>query len=272
MNYRNLPINNPQFIIYSLCQQFGFAYYNSVQKLVNYLWKHHWRATTVVLGTLLLEPWQAIKSSLAYPYNWKSHFNFYNLNPKRITEKQAKKRPILLIHGNFHNQSAWLELAKKFKELDLGPSYTVNLPSGNITDQDYTIIRDKLKEIKEQYKQYGVEDVIIDIVGHSRGGFLAQKMAWTSKELNGKVYWNRAEDIGKVIKVGATLDQEETSSLKRLDPTFNERVYEITGLHDVITTTPSLRPASHQKIVTTGHLALLYSPLTHQSIINWLLN
>lgn len=226
------------------------TYTKAIQKFVEFLRKHKLRVLALILGTLLLEPWQAIKAGFSFA-SWKKHFNFHEMNPKALTAEQLKQQPILLIHGNLHNQSAWLSLAKKLKNNYLGPVYTVNLPSGRITHKDFEIIQRKIEQIKEQYKQ----DIKINIVGHSRGGNIARHLALTKT------------NIGKVITLGAAFTQDEINAL---DPQFRHRIFDITGSHDILVTNPSLLPLQNQATILTGHLGLLYSSKVHKHVIEWL--
>lgn len=254
----------------TICQRIRNAYRNAIKKFVEFLNKHKWYVAAMVLGTLLLEPWQAIKAGFRCPAGWKKHFNFYKMNPKVLTEEQLKKRPILLIHGNYHNQSGWMNLAKSLKNRNLGPVYTVNVPNGDVTSRDYEIIQRKVEQIKAQYKKHNVNGIKIDVIGHSRGGYLAHRIAWTTLKEDGKRYWKRSEDIGKVIKIGSVLDQDEINAIEEVDSDFSSRVYEIVGKYDILETQPSLRPRTHKVIVNSGHLGLLYSAKTHRCIIKCL--
>lgn len=254
----------------SLCERISEAYNNAIRKLVEFLDKHQWHATAMVIGTVLQEPWESIKAGFLCLANWKSHFNFYNMNPTTLTEEQLKKQPILLIHGNYHNQSGWLSLAKHLEASKLGPVFTANTLHGDISDADYDIIQRKIDEIKAQYHQHNIRNVKINVVGHSRGGCIAHQMAWTTLMEDGKRYWTRSEDIGKVIKIGSILAQEEIVSIEKCDPNFRERVYEITGKYDILSNAQSSLPANRKVTVPSGHLGLLSSPETPQHVIQWL--
>lgn len=241
--------------------QISHAYRNVIKRFVKFLEKHDYRVVAMILGTFLIEFWHAIKAGLTSPMSWKRHFNFYQMNPKKLTQEQLKKHPILLIHGNYHNQSAWISLAKKMKSCGLGPVYTVNLPNGVITYRDYEIIQKKIDEIKNHYQQFGIDNIKINVIGHSRGGCLAHGIAWIALK-------NGSEEIGKIIKIGSGLNSSEREHLE--DPAFNARVYEMMGKYDILETHQSLRSESHVKTIDSGHLGLLYSSQTHQSIIDWL--
>lgn len=240
-------------------------YRNWMRKFVEFLQHYQFNVTALVLGTLLAEPWHSLKAGVCSPLSWKKNFNFHNLNPQFITEAQAKKSPILLIHGNYHNQSAWLNFAKILKRTRLGPVYTVNLPSGPVTGQDFAIINNKVNMIKTQYEEQGIAKIKIDVVGHSRGGFIAYCLAWKRDDPT----WQFQDNIGRVIKIGSVLNQEELLHISQVDQDMS-RLYEIIGEHDILTIEKSLLPSSQHKIVNTGHLELLYSPDTHQGIMQWL--
>lgn len=273
INTASDPSDDSEIIIVSsktsLYQRISTAYTNMIHKFIQFLKKHNWFVTSMVLGTFLIEPWQAIKAGFMNPTSWKKHFNYYNMNPIVLTEGQSKQQPILLIHGNYHNQSAWISLAKKLKLSYFGPVYTVNLPNGSITQKDFEIVQKKIEQIKSQYKQFNVNDIKINLVGHSRGGAVANLIAWTTCREN-KLFWNRSNDIGKIIKIGSVLDQEEVNEHNNRYSDFNERVYEITSKFDVLETDQSLCPLNHTEIVNSGHLGLLSSTKTHERIIQWL--
>lgn len=247
------------------------AYRNAIRRFVAFLKKHGWHVTAMVLGTLLLEFWVALKAAFLMPASWKSHFNFYNMNPLEITEEQSKKRPILLIHGNYHNQSAWLDFAKKLKNSHLGPVYTVNLPNGDVTKKDFEIVNKKIEQIKNQYAKFNIKDITIDLVGHSRGAYIASKVAMDH-------FVEQESDIHSVITLGTPQDAELMSIIKRMDnlnrlggssipcPEF----YDITGSYDVLCDESSPLDLDHQYIAETGHLGLLYCSQVHQQVIAWL--
>ncbi len=247
---------------FSWFSHISHVYRNFIKKFVQFLEKHDYRVTAMILGTLLVEFWHALKAGLTSPMSWKRHFNFYQMNPTELTPEQLKKHPLLLIHGNYHNQSAWMSLAKKLKSYDLGPIYTVNVPNGKITYRDYEIVQKKISEINEHYQRFGIHSVKIHIIGHSRGGCLAHHIAWEALQKG-------SEEIGKIIKIGSGLSPLDKVHME--DPIFHTRVYEMMGKYDILENHQSKRPASHLKIIDSGHLGLLYSSQTHQSIIDWLI-
>lgn len=232
---------------------------NAIRKFVQFLEKHRKPVAAMVFGTLLMEPREALRAGFMTFSNWKKPFNFFGMNPLEITEEQSKKRPIVLLHGNYHDQSAWLSLAKSLKRHNLGPVYTVNLPNGSLSDLDFEILRKKIQEIKRQYTRFNNNGIKIDLIGHSRGGTLAQLFAWNQSPCH---------DIGRVILIGSVVDQKKMDSIA---PEDLQRLYEITGKDDILVTDQSLCHGQNQEVVNVGHLGLLYAKETHHRVIQWLM-
>jgi len=205
--------------------------------------------------------------------NLKKDFNYYNLNPKALDEKYADQEPILLIHGNYHNQSAWLSLTHKLKKENFGPVYTVNLPGGCVTEADDNIIKNKIEHIQSQYAKLNRPDVKINLIGHSRGGYMAHRCAYKIT-IEGKVYFRHSaelkKEIGKVISIGTVVDEYDINNCQRSDPDFNKRYFEITGDNDILARESSLLSDTQKKAIPVGHLELIYNQDTHQQIIHWL--
>lgn len=225
-----------------------------------------------ILSTLFFEPIEQLKACFTYFLGWKRHFNFYNLNPTQITQEQAEKNPILLLHGNLHNQSAWLSLAKALQQANHGPLYTVNLFHGRLSMRDSEIINAKIEEIKQQYRLYGKEPKI-DLIGHSRGAVMAYYMgispdSW--KIVGGRVIRTNGEikqrkEIRKIIRLGYPTTQEDLDIFGT-----NANVFDISGKKDILVRHCSNLPPSQCREIDCGHVGLLYSPAVHEQIIKWL--
>lgn len=240
--------------------------------VVDLCWRYQWKRTALVIGTLLCEPYHAFKAGFLSPLGWLKQFRFYDLNPISLTPEQVRKRPILLIHGFLHNQSAWLSLAKRLSESDLGPVYTVNLPHDEINGKHLQIVSEKIDHIKSQYHMHQVTDVKIVIIGHSRGGKVAMKLAWNSDEFKDRRYAQYAKDIAYVIKLGSVLHELERALYSQNDPSFHNSHFELMGRYDLIERKLSLCPETHQAVIDAGHLSLLYSEQSQEQIIRWLLD
>ncbi len=255
----------------SLYQKITQAYKNKIFEFVEFLKKRRWYVTSMVIGTLLSEPLEALKAAFLWPSYWKKDFDVYGLNPKVLSREQRKKNPVLLIHGNYHNPTAWLDLAEKLKEQYKGPVYTISLPNGGITSHDFALLNKKMKDICNQYQN--TDSLSFNIIGHSRGGFLARATTWYEESsVTGEYSCPKYSDsfckfVTKVITLGSPAEQSAIDILRTSDPYLNKRLYEITGEEDVLATDKSLLSENNHLIVKTGHLGLLYSDQVHKKII-----
>lgn len=256
-------------------EQIGAAYEKTVKKIIDFLRSYQLRSLSNIIGTQLLEPWSSFKCSLAYPLGLVNKFQFFGLNPDRITPEQAQKRPLLLLHGNMHNQSAWLSLAKVLQHSDGGPIYTVNLNNGPLTEDDRLIIYAKIEEIKRHYAEHGIDDVKIDIGGHSRGARMAFYSALTPNswkidaEGKPKVYPKRIDwrdDIGHIFRIGYPTSPKQDSWI---NGDLRDRIYEIDGIHDCLVDDRSIADRDHRVSIDCGHLALLHAPEMHAQVDSW---
>lgn len=257
----------------SFCQRIYEAYFEVIKSFVDCLVKRNYLVTAMVIGTILLEFWSVLKASIFGVANWKTHFNFYNMNPTTLTPEDLTKNPLLLIHGAFGDQSAWLDLGQELQAKNTGPVFTINLPgSEHRTEDDYQLVADKIKEIKALYRKYNVTKIKIDLGGHSKGSELASDMAWSVRKSDDERYWQLSGDIGRVIKIGTPLTQAEYDRIKKIEPNFTQRVLEIIGKYDVLERNPSLLPPSNYVVIPTGHMGLIYASETMQSVSQFLLN
>lgn len=208
-----------------------------------------------VIGGVLLEPLSTLRTLLNKVFTWRQTFHSEKLNPLTLNIEQSAKPPILLIHGNLLDQSSWLPLTDRLNKEKLGPIFTVNLPSGHITNKDIQLLENKIAHIQGVYRLSGFTPRPIDIIGHSRGGELAKRIALSGSP------------IRKVIKLGSVLTQSEAQSLKQDHPHFQSHVFELLGKYDIFT--PKTSYIQHQTI-DTGHMGLLYSRKAHDQMIKWL--
>ncbi len=246
------------------------VYFNAICALVDFLIEHDWFMTGATLGTLLTEPWQSLKAGILYPLGDKKYFNFYGLNPAVLTKEQRLQSPILLVHGNIHNQSAWLSLAKELKVLNRAV-YTINLPAGKITKKDHDLVNQKIAEIQLQFLN---PDLKIDLIGHSRGALMAFEAAWIKRNEKNELFWNRSTTIGKTIFLGTPLSTEWTDLITRDHgdqlESYLDTVHEVTGSRDVLMRDQPLPEIKNQLRLSIGHAELLYSDAVHAQIIDWL--
>lgn len=249
-------------------------YFIKVALFLNFLRKKGKKFSPLVFASLLSEPVVTLKSSFIYLIGLVTPFRFFGLNPKKIKKEQASKNAILLLPGNYHNQSAFLCLAKHLKNKGLGPIYTVNLNSGPLTEKDRAILEEKIFEIERQYARYQKKPTI-DLVGHSRGAEMAFCMGMERK--NWKIDQGvltidagpKSLKIGKVIRLGLSTSPKYR---KKVAKEYLESIYEIDAAWDLICKKDEIsdQRASHRYLASCGHLGLLYDKNVLKKVINWL--
>lgn len=225
----------------------------------------------LTLVVFLSEPSKLFLAMSQYFLGFLEPFAFYKINPEEISKELAEKRSILLIHGNYHNQAAWLPLAQKLLDANLGPVYSVNLSGGPIKQADIDIINTKIAYIQKQYQKFG-KKAEIDIVGHSRGGQLAFWMGFKDFfEKGGRIFFNskrKRAEIKKIISIGSQRSKKDVSCA--ILANSKHHLYEITAKHDLVHPEPSHLGRHSHYSVDTGHLGLLYSSKVHEKVIQWL--
>lgn len=97
--------------------------------------------------------------------------NLEKKDPKNV--ESNPQRPILLIHGLYHNSSAWIYYQNKLKEAGVGPVFTINLGNNFGSSDDHA---EKVKaKVAEIQRITGRQDIML--IGHSKGGIVASKFA-----------------------------------------------------------------------------------------------
>ncbi|MBS0621767.1 MAG: alpha/beta hydrolase [Verrucomicrobia bacterium] len=110
-------------------------------------------------------------------------FAKYGVNPKRLTPAQLQQRPVILIHGQGHNQSAWIDLAALLEESEeVGPLFTFNY-SG--VDEGLLRLRIRMAQVAAKYHDEGVEEVEFILVGHSLGAIVAGFYMFCESQVSG---------------------------------------------------------------------------------------
>lgn len=204
-------------------------------------------------GTLALEfrPMCSIKYNSFYGLG---EVHYWGLNPLELSAEQAKYAPILLIHGKWHNQGVWFQLAKSFQERQIkNPLFTVNLEKStdDITYSDCQIIDKKFDEIKQLYK---VSDLKIHLCGYSRGGYVAYNFAKMP-------YGIFRSDVNKIILMGAPLIT--------IDSQLRNCVYQINAQYDLMVSSGVECDYQNEEIdIPTGHLGLPFAEESHLAVID----
>jgi thioesterase domain-containing protein len=123
-------------------------------------------------------------------------FEYYGANPKVLTREASSRPATILIHASESNQGQWMNLlAELQKNPNLGPVFTFNYEDG----EELLQLTQKIASIKELYSAQGVEEVEINLVGHSLGGIVAAEYAYSPKMHPQGVY------VKKVIAIAARL-------------------------------------------------------------------
>lgn len=114
----------------------------------------------LALRLILVEAGSIFLSICAYP------FGFLPERPQEF--RSTQRRPVLLLHGLFHNRAVWFLMKQRLEQCGF-TVVTVNLPPFEMVE---TLVRRISETIEETLVTYDVEQV--DIVGHSMGGLLAR--------------------------------------------------------------------------------------------------
>jgi len=254
----------------TLCKKVYSVYEKIVVKLVRYLLKHNWHKTGMALSSILLEPFACIRHLYYSALGCcNKKMRYYGLNPKNITDIQATKRAIILIHGNYSNHTVWRSLAKNKAFRQLGPAFTVNLPNGRVTKKDYALLDKKIDEIKALYAANGVDDVVIDLVGYSRGAGIASRAGLLCLG-NSTDDSRHSKNIGKVVTIATPLRESSYKWCDQYKEGFHERIFEIIGNKDFLVTEKSLCKDGNQATVNSGHCGIAFSLSTHKLVVDWL--
>jgi hypothetical protein len=214
---------------------------------------HGLHSLKMFVCTLAAEPVESILFGLRLPRGFGNLSN-YGLNPSKLTPAQAQYPALLCLHGNYHNQSAWLPLAKYlYNKKYPGPIFTLNLPAGSITQQDTKLINEKIESIKTCYRESnGNENSLkINLIGHSRGAHLVAYRNYYRFEEN---------SINKTILIGFSPSTTLVEFHKKTPPTYP--TYYINGRYDALLFFNTLPKDTDGHLVNTGHLGLLSHPET----------
>lgn len=114
----------------------------------------------LALRLILVEAGSIFLTVCAYP------FGFLPQKPPSL--QVAQKRPVLLLHGLFHNRAVWFLMKQRLEQCGF-TVVTVNLPPFEMVE---TLGRKIAETVEETLVTYDAEQV--DIVGHSMGGLLAR--------------------------------------------------------------------------------------------------
>ncbi len=185
------------------------------------------------------------------------------VNPKSLDEKDVERTPTIFIHGQGHDASAWHGLDDEIK----GPIYAI----------DYQGMRDGLqvlegavRRIRGEYARNGIENVQVNLVGHSLGGIIAAEFLRLHPEMVKGVITvgSRLKPMGKVgyegIRTHLNMLQGWLEHSKGNIPLFN-----VAASHDWLVPQEAVLVGASkwQRVMPkTSHLSVLYSKDTHRLI------
>lgn len=215
--------------------------------------------TANLFGALLWEPKEAIGAGLAMRKGHDKLFQHHGMNPTHLLDWQKGCTPILALHGKDGTQGHFMKMGEYFLEHRIGPFFTVNLSSGELTQKDIEIVEQKLAEIK---KLCGCEKV--HLLGYSRGAELAHYIAQEPgsftmnngycRQLKKSSHWRT--DIECIIRIGSMTNQKEWETLSK---EMQAHVWEVRGLDDIHMPERSLAGKQAVEIAGIGHLGLMTS-------------
>lgn len=210
-------------------------------------------------------------------------FTYHGANPQSISETDAERPAIILVHGAQHNQSGWMPLIKKLHERKIGPVYTLNYTQ----EKRQELLQKTIEKVKQQYQQKGKNPSVI-LVGHSFGGTVVAEYFFGENQVvdvtvkkviaidarlkitNNAPFPSMFEDIIPIVNklydnIINSQEKEKlfTISAKRswLMPLSASQIYE---------NGQSILPETNRCIVEDcSHLSVLYSPKTEDKIIQW---
>lgn len=213
---------------------------------------------------------------LLYPLKWRRHRS-------AAKAEVIYHRPILLVHGFMHNQSAWSWLRRQFKMEKLGPVYSINLqPNGSSIEEFARQIALKADEIQ---RETGQNQLIL--IGHSMGGVVCSYYAEQIAEKG------RVTDL---ITLGSPLDGSRpavipgkaacarelrpgspllTELAKRRAKSKGVRYYHVASLFDamVLPTQSAWSGVPEERLMILpghGHMRLLFSKRVACQLVAWL--
>lgn len=114
----------------------------------------------LALRLILVEAGSLFLAICSYPFGF--------LPEKPAILQSTAVRPVILLHGLFHNRAVWFLMKQRLEQCGI-PVVTVNLPPFEMVE---TLGRKISATVEEALVTYDAEQV--DIVGHSMGGLLAR--------------------------------------------------------------------------------------------------
>ena len=195
--------------------------------------------------------------------------------------KEAGRRPILLVHGYLHNQTAWIWLRRELEKKGLGPIYSLNLspPFASIPH-----LSEKLaKKVNSILEETECSNVIL--IGHSMGGlvssffteYLADKdqvsrVITIASPFHGTrlAALGRGHNVAEMVPNSAFLEELRQRICASKTPYY----LVASKLDNIVVPWSSavIEESGIQRLVLNnlGHLSLLISPVVADQIVEWI--
>lgn len=244
----------------SLWQRVYASYIEGLKYITKFFRKRKMDLTGDAIVSLLAEPVSIVKvSHYTYIGNVDTDdFHHFDLNPLYISYYESSEVVTLLIHGAGGNHGVWLPFARKFKEEEIGPVFTMNMPKvgsafhykREVQEIEKEAVRSRMNEIKQLYLDQGKSPPEFVIIGFSRGGD------------SGLAVCDEESDIKKVIRLGKVTPSED------LDTTCVKKLIEIEARFDAICHWRSQLPLESRYSAMTGHIGLLFSEDVQNKIVS----
>lgn len=250
------------------------ACYSSLADLPKFL-KKSLRTFVDIFLTAMRELYSMTYNSCILWFGLKRNCNFHGINPAKLSANRA----VLFLHGdNPSNQSSAFQLAKKLQRAGIQNVFTVNM---RYDDNNPLVhekqLADRLTGLWKLRPDKG-RDLVIDFIGHSKGGIEAVHYAACREQVRGV-------HIGKIITIASRLKvvpSERRSCPQPLRSRVNA-VYE--GLQRSTVILFNIAPARDwdwlvpleascvvdkskvHLVKNTSHLSVLFADETHQKVI-----
>lgn len=290
----------------SVLSRLRACYIRNIQAFSQYLFKKGWVIPHYLVGSLFAEPGTVAAAStsglcrrVGLLPTWQKHGFFDAGNPEsikaliqtvkaQIAEKPGVKLPppVLLFHGVMSTPEVWLPWASTLTEAknkgQIGQVITLQLT--NEMSARMKEVRNAIAAVVEAYKLAGHEDVNVDLIGHSKGGYAAHLAAFKKETIydDAKIErrWHNHERnplVRKVISIGAStwlccMGQKDdkghdiypegkfTEAQRETIQRNHEDIVDIVPTEDAICVTESPLPFAQVYKVRHGHLGVLSCP------------
>lgn len=216
-----------------------------------------------------------IRSGLKEPFRW------HGLNPTQLDKNEARKPAILFLHGQGHNQSGVIPLAKKLQKANISPVFTLNLTYNEKKPElhENQLIQ-RISEIKELYKKNGQKNLQLILVGHSRGGIEALNYICCKgpqKNVTVKCLITiavRMEEVPTKWRNCSTQVIELIRSFSKEKHKYRDLLYHVASDKDWRVPLDAAlynKDKGHYHIVKNrSHMGILYAKETHDKVIEYI--